>query len=225
MRRSMKRRENRGSPMPTTAGSFAMTTGGAGSASTCTTAVTARPARARRRSPMAPSPSIPTTGRARPARRWVVHRAIPAPSMANRAARAAMLGIAVLSGGMLAACGGTSSANEPAPAATGAADASARAKVAFASYVAKLLNVQPGEIRGGPADNTGGNHTRGAARHYTMWPVRDPASSIRGWVTPDGAVITPEQNLGVLFLEAGVWAKPPTQPLGELAGLLAGDII
>jgi hypothetical protein len=88
-----------------------------------------------------------------------------------------------------------------------------------------LLNVQLSEIRGGPSDDTLGNHTRGAARHYTMWPVRDPASSIRGWVTPDGTVITPDRNLGVLLLEAGVWAKPPTRPLDELAGLLAGDII
>ena len=130
----------------------------------------------------------------------------------------------MLAGMMLAACGGTSPANEPAPSGVVAGDP-ARARSAFASYVAKLLNVQLSEIRGGPSDDTLGNHTRGAARHYTMWPVRDPASSIRGWVTPDGTVITPDRNLGVLLLEAGVWAKPPTRPLDELAGLLAGDII
>lgn len=147
-----------------------------------------------------------------------------ASSLLAAAVAVAVQPVAVLAVAMLAGCGGTSSANGPA--ATGAADdGSARAKAAFRAYVARLLHVQASEVHGGPSDNTLGNHTRGAARHYTMWPGRDTTRSIRGWVTPDGTVITPEQNLGVLFLEAGVWARPPRQPLNELADLLAGDII
>jgi hypothetical protein len=115
-----------------------------------------------------------------------------------------------------------------APAATapgGTGDGSARARAAFRAYVAKLLQVAESEVHGGPADNSLGNHTRGAARHYAMWPGQDTTGAIRGWVTPDGTVIAPDQNLGVLLLEAGVWARPPKQPLRELASLLAEDII
>ena len=58
-----------------------------------------------------------------------------------------------------------------------------------------------------------------------MWPGHDTSNSIRAWVTPDGTVISPEQNLGVLFAEAGVWARPSKQRLDELAYLLSEDII
>ena len=134
-----------------------------------------------------------------------------------------LLGLAVL-----VACGGSPSANEPAataPTTTAAGDSAARATTAFGAYVAKLLQVPASEIRGGPADNSLGNHTRGAARHHVMWPREDATSAIRGWATPDGTVVTPDQNLGVLLAEAGVWANPPRQPLNELASLLSEDII
>jgi hypothetical protein len=139
---------------------------------------------------------------------------------------------------LAAGCAGTPSTTDRAAAPTGVApteaaptsaaapgDPSEKAKAAFRAYVAKLLKVPASEVHGGPADNGLGDHTRGAARHYVMWPGQDTMNSIRGWVTPDGTVITPEQNLGVLFVEAGVWARPSKQRLEELAYLLSEDII
>ena len=119
------------------------------------------------------------------------------------------------------------SADGPAPSASPGASAGdeAKAKAAFRAYVAKRLKVAASDVHGGPADNSLGDHTRGAARHYVMWPGHDTSNSIRGWVTPGGTVISPEQNLGVLFAEAGVWARPSKQRLEELAYLLAEDII
>ena len=111
------------------------------------------------------------------------------------------------------------------PAATGAGDAASKATEAFRAYTARVLKVPASEVHGGPADHSLGDHTRGRARHYEMWPGHNTTSSIRGWATPDGTVITPEQNLGVLFAEAGVWAKPSKKRLDELAYLLSEDII
>src|SRR5262249_28615572 len=96
---------------------------------------------------------------------------------------------------------------------------------AFRAYAAKFLNVPASEIRGGPASDSHGDHTRGAARHYEMWRTGNFTNSVRGWATPDGTVITPAQNLGALFVEAGVWANPSKDRLGELAFLLSEDII
>lgn len=130
---------------------------------------------------------------------------------------------------MVAACAGASSAGDRAAPANAAPSAAAgddaKAKTAFRAYVAKRLKVAAKDVHGGPADNGLGDHTRGAARHYVMWPGHDTSSSIRGWVTPDGTVITPEQNLGVLFAQAGVWARPSKQRLEDLAYLLSEDII
>jgi len=39
----------------------------------------------------------------------------------------------------------------------------------------------------------------------------------RGWVTADGTVIAPDQNLGLMLAEAGVWAQGSTQPADERA--------
>ena len=131
---------------------------------------------------------------------------------------------------LVAACAGASSASDHAAPAAGraapaAGDPSAKAMAAFRAYVARRLKVRASDVNGGPSDNGLGDHTRGAARHYVMWPGHDTSNSIRGWVTPDGTVITPEQNLGVLFREAGVWDKPTKERLDELAYLLSEDII
>jgi len=79
---------------------------------------------------------------------------------------------------------------------------------AFRSYAAKVLKVSPEQIDGGATDEDSvarDPNNVGGAWAYTMWAQADLHHEVRGWVTKDGTVITPEQNLGRLFVEAGAW--------------------
>jgi hypothetical protein len=98
-------------------------------------------------------------------------------------------------------------------------------KAAFRAHVANVLHVSPGEINGGADDAASAasaEHSRGGAWAYVMWHKDHFSGGLRGWVTADGTVITPRQNLGILFAEEGLWAKsaPPA-----LADRLADDIV
>jgi hypothetical protein len=101
-------------------------------------------------------------------------------------------------------------------------------RAAFRAYAARVLQVPPGEIRGGDNDAksaAAGEHSRGGAWQYVMFHGGNLANAVRGWATADGTVITRDQNLGVLFAEAGVWARPPIHSATELANLLAEDLV
>jgi hypothetical protein len=119
----------------------------------------------------------------------------------------------------LVGCGGT-------PAAPGAPSvavpAEAAAVAAFRAHAARRLQVAPSQLVDDSAYVTA-PHTRGAAKATVMRPDGSSRIEVRGWVLPDGTVITPNQNLGRLFAEAGVWAAPP--PPRDLASTLAGDLV
>lgn len=48
-----------------------------------------------------------------------------------------------------------------------------------------------------------------------------PDRQVRGWAVADGTVITPEQNLGLLLVEAGAWSATPALDADMLAERLA----
>ena len=130
----------------------------------------------------------------------------------------------------LAGCAGTRPTHETTagPGGASAMKPEFKPRAAFRAHAAKLLHAAPGEMHGGAGDAqiaSAGEHSRGGAWHYVVWRGEDTTNSVRGWVTANGTVITPDQNLGVLFAEAGVWAKPPTHTPDELANMLAEDIV
>lgn len=101
-------------------------------------------------------------------------------------------------------------------------------KAAFRAYVAAQLHVAPGAINGGANSEAQArldrDHTRGNALPYVMWSG-NYNNAIRGWVTLDGTVITPTQNLGRLLAEEGVWARPRRRTPDELAGVIIADLL
>jgi hypothetical protein len=120
----------------------------------------------------------------------------------------------------LAACGGA--------AARSGGVAEYPPKAAFRAYVAAQVHAPPGEIEGGANSEAQARldreHTRGNALPYVMWSG-NYNNAIRGWVTLDGTVITPTQNLGRLLAEEGVWDHPPRHRLDELAGVIIADLL
>lgn len=92
--------------------------------------------------------------------------------------------------------------------------------LAFRDHAAQLLNVAPRELDGGardPQTAANGANTVGGAWAYSLTVHGDPTREARGWVTADAVVITPDQNLGKLFDEAGAWTKAPNKTAKELA--------
>lgn len=113
--------------------------------------------------------------------------------------------------GLLAGCAGTRPAVTPVT----------TPQAAFRAYAAQRLQVPPAQL----ADESAairGNHNHGAAIAMEMH-ADYTALRVRGWVTADRTVISPKQNLGRLFAEAGVWRQPAD--LGALATTLAQDLV
>ena len=95
---------------------------------------------------------------------------------------------------------------------------------AFLAHAAQRLRVRPDELVGGAIDEATARslpHSIGGAWAYTMHVRADPQRDARGWVTADGTVITPDQNLGRLFVEAGAWTRKPAQTPRQLADHIA----
>jgi hypothetical protein len=102
--------------------------------------------------------------------------------------------------------------------------AESRAIAAFRTYTARRLHVSAGDVE----DDSfilEGKHTHGSAQAFLMTHARNGQRGARGWATPDGTVITPMQNLGRLFAEAGVWTRPLMASPEQLAMMLAEDIV
>ncbi len=117
--------------------------------------------------------------------------------------------------------------------ALGRADASPpgagfKPKQAFLAHAAKILQVSPDQLEGGANDEAGaklGDMNFGGAWQFVMWPKSMQGQrETRGWATADGTVVTADENLGVLFVEAGVWKKPSPKNSDELADKLAAAI-
>jgi hypothetical protein len=83
---------------------------------------------------------------------------------------------------------------------------------AFRAYAAKKLGVTSERMNGGgPIDANSAKatpQTVGNAWAYAYNSAANPGQEANGWAMPDGTVVTSDQNLGLLFEEAGVWASP-----------------
>ena len=91
------------------------------------------------------------------------------------------------------------------------------AVVAFRAHAAKKLGIPVDQVQGGPISevhaNLFKNQRVGKIWAFVMYTPGTPKVETRGWATPDGKVITLEQNLGLLFAEAGVWGGGVSPPL------------
>ena len=99
---------------------------------------------------------------------------------------------------------------------------------AFRAHAAKALGAQVTEVNGGATDEAtakSGANSVGNAWAYEMWFKDDHTRAVRGWATPDGKVISPDDNLGLLFAEAGAFGKLSDDQLSELSGKLANLIV
>jgi hypothetical protein len=95
---------------------------------------------------------------------------------------------------------------------------------AFRAHAAKVLKVPIGEVEGSVVESTAARMPHSIAGAWAC-DMSHGEREVRGWVTADATVITPDQNLGILFVEAGVWDKPPKGTPDELADRLAGEIV
>lgn len=120
---------------------------------------------------------------------------------------------------LVAGCAGSSGpAVSPGP-----SGAAATPEQAVRAYVSRRLQVPPATVR----DESFGlaAHDHGAVRAFMMATEPKGRLRVRGWVTPDGTVISPKQNLGVLFAALGVWATPPPMKLADLADTVARELV
>jgi hypothetical protein len=104
------------------------------------------------------------------------------------------------------------------------------AVVAFRAYTANKLGIAVDQVLGGPVSEAHANLFKaqrvGKIWAFVMWGPGTPKVEVRGWATPDGKVITLEQNLGPLLAEAGAWGGGVTPALGgkDLADRLAWSL-
>jgi hypothetical protein len=101
-------------------------------------------------------------------------------------------------------------------------------RTAFVTHAAQVLKVSPDDIEGGAIDAASASASPdnvGNAWAYVVWAQGDRDREVRGWVTADGTVITPEQNLGRLLAEAGLWTKPMPRSVDDMADLIAERLI
>lgn len=93
---------------------------------------------------------------------------------------------------------------------------------AFRTYAASKLRIAESRVEGGPSTEQEASWFKervGSVWAMTMFPRGQPQDAVRGWATPDGQVVTVDQNLGLLLAEAGVWGGGATPALtaSELA--------
>ena len=82
------------------------------------------------------------------------------------------------------------------------------AYTAFRAYAAQKLGIPADTVEGGPKVEALARMVKtrvGALWAFMMQKPGEPKSEIRGWAADDGTVVTLDQNLGRLFVEAGVW--------------------
>jgi hypothetical protein len=104
-----------------------------------------------------------------------------------------------------------------------------KANSAFRDYAATVLKTPASKLRAWPDDESMANgwEAPGAESSFKVkvgraWGFEvslDEQSNkqVRGWATPDGAVITRDHDLGRLFVEAGAWTPKPTLDAAALA--------
>jgi hypothetical protein len=99
-----------------------------------------------------------------------------------------------------------------------------KAHASFRDHAARALKLSPDRILVSPIEEDASvqlDQRVGAAWAFYGSSRDHPDRQVRGWAIADGTVITPEQNLGLLFAEAGVWSGKPKLDADALAERLA----
>ncbi len=99
-----------------------------------------------------------------------------------------------------------------------------KAHARFRDHAAHALKLSPDRILVSPIEEDASvqlDQRVGAAWAFYGSSKDHPDRQVRGWAIADGTVITPEQNLGLLLAEAGVWSGKPKLDADALAERLA----
>jgi hypothetical protein len=96
-------------------------------------------------------------------------------------------------------------------------------------HAAKIYGVSAGKVRVLPDKEEIANlpHNAGVGRLWAFdaqAPERPRLGAIHVFATREGVLVTHEQNLGILFEEAGVWTNSPALNADELAKLIVGSM-
>ncbi len=95
-----------------------------------------------------------------------------------------------------------------------------KAHASFCDYAARELKLSPDRVLVSPIEEDPSvqlDQRVGAAWAFYGSSKDHPDRQVRGWAIADGTVITPDQNLGLLLAEAGVWSGKPTLDAAALA--------
>ena len=99
-----------------------------------------------------------------------------------------------------------------------------KAHASFRDHAARALKLSSDRILVSPIEEDASvqlDQRVGAAWAFYGSSKDHPDRQVRGWAIADGTVITPEQNLGLLLAEAGVWSGKPKLDADALAERLA----
>ena len=99
-----------------------------------------------------------------------------------------------------------------------------KAHASFRDHAARALKLSPDRVLVSPIEEDASvqlDQRVGAAWAFYGSSKDHPDRQVRGWAVADGTVITPEQNLGLLLAEAGVWSGKSKLDAEALAERLA----
>ena len=93
-----------------------------------------------------------------------------------------------------------------------------KARSKFTEYAAAQLKVRPGKVQVTPSDEAVANmpHMNPIGPLWRFQASLD-TQEVNGWANADGVVVSPSQNLGLLFQAAGLWSGSPKLDAGQLA--------
>ena len=95
-----------------------------------------------------------------------------------------------------------------------------KAHASFCDFAARVLKLSPDRVLVSPIEEDASvqlDQRIGAAWAFYGSSKDHPDRQVRGWAMADGTVITPDQNLGPLLGEAGVWSGTPALDAAALA--------
>jgi hypothetical protein len=95
-----------------------------------------------------------------------------------------------------------------------------KAQASFRDHAARVLKLSPDRVLVSPIEEDPSvqlDERVGAVWAFYGSSKDHPDRQVRGWANADGTVITPDQNLGLLLAEAGVWSGKPTLDADALA--------
>ncbi len=98
-----------------------------------------------------------------------------------------------------------------------------KARASFCDYAARELKLSPDRVLVSPIEEDPSvqlDQRVGAAWAFYGSSKDHPDRQVRGWAIADGTVITPNQNLGLLLAEAGVWSGKSKLDAAALADRL-----